>query len=81
MCGFEIDEIVFASRSKRARSSALSARLGGRTLTATVRSSRVSLALYTSPMPPAPQRLQQVGSRSACPWAMALKWPYLATTC
>ena len=54
MCGCESCEIVFASRSKRWRDSADEERCAGRTLTATVRSRRVSCALYTSPMPPAP---------------------------
>ena len=54
MCGCESCEIVFASRSKRWRTSAEEERCCGRTFTATVRSSRVSFALYTSPMPPAP---------------------------
>src|ERR1700693_3485401 len=47
-------EIVLASRSKRWRRSSLEVRCSGRTLTATVLSSRVSRARYTSPMPPAP---------------------------
>ena len=54
MCGCENCEIVFASRSKRWRVSSLVERWAARTLTATVRSSRVSRALYTSPIPPAP---------------------------
>src|SRR5262249_29455002 len=54
MCGWESCEIVLASRSNRWRSSSLLVRCSGRTLTATVRSSRVSRALYTSPIPPAP---------------------------
>ena len=54
MWGCENCEIVFASRSKRWRVSSLVERWAARTLTATVRSSRVSRALYTSPMPPAP---------------------------
>ena len=45
MCGCEICEIVFASRSKRWRSSGFDERCGGSTLTATVRSSRASRAL------------------------------------
>src|SRR6266852_219132 len=47
-------EIARASRSKRSRSCGLLERCSGRTLTATMRSSRVSLARYTSPIPPAP---------------------------
>src|SRR6266542_1580261 len=54
MCGCESEEIVFASRSNLSRTSEFSERCRGRTLTATVRSSRVSRALYTSPIPPAP---------------------------
>src|SRR5262249_29286857 len=54
MCGCESWEIVFASRSKRCRISSLAERWPGSTLTATVRSSRVSRARYTSPIPPAP---------------------------
>src|ERR1700693_3888692 len=48
------DEIARASRSKRCFASGLSDRCCGRTLIATVRSSRVSRARYTSPIPPAP---------------------------
>ena len=55
MCECESEEIVFASRSRRSRSSAFSESAAGRTLTATVRPRRVSLARYTSPMPPAPR--------------------------
>src|SRR5262245_22238251 len=54
MWGWESWEIVFASRSKRCRTSGDSERWDGRTLTATARSSRVSRARYTSPIPPAP---------------------------
>src|SRR5580765_1379811 len=54
MWGCESCEIVFASRSKRWRTSGDEDRWDGRTLTATVRSSRVSRARYTSPIPPAP---------------------------
>ena len=42
------------SRSNRALNAASDAISGGRTLTATVRSRRVSRALYTSPIPPPP---------------------------
>ena len=45
MCGCESCEIVFASRSNRWRTSGEDERCGGRTLIATVRSSRVSRAL------------------------------------
>src|SRR5215472_3243223 len=54
MLGWFREEIVRASRSKRSLASALSARCCGRILTATLRSSRVSRARYTSPIPPAP---------------------------
>jgi hypothetical protein len=54
MCGCESCEIVFASRSKRCRDSGEAERCTGSTLIATVRSSRVSRARYTSPIPPAP---------------------------
>ncbi len=47
---------ALASRSKRARRSGSLATPAGSTLIATRRSSRVSLASYTSPMPPAPSR-------------------------
>ena len=43
-----------ASRSKRARRSASPATSAGSTLIATARPSFVSVARYTSPMPPAP---------------------------
>src|SRR5664279_2649079 len=55
MCGCESCEIVFASRSNRWRTSGEDAMCVGRTFTATVRSSRVSRARYTSPIPPAPR--------------------------
>ena len=45
MCGCESCETVFASRSKRWRTSGEEDRCCGSTFTATVRSSRVSLAL------------------------------------
>src|SRR5712691_8951807 len=54
MCGWLSCEMVFASRSKRSFSCAFSANSAGRTLMATLRSSRVSRALKTSPIPPAP---------------------------
>src|ERR1700693_990340 len=54
MWGWESCEIVFASRSNRCRTSGEDDRCDGRTLIATVRSSRVSLARYTSPIPPTP---------------------------
>src|SRR6266550_4046247 len=47
--------MVFASRSKRIFSCAFSANSAGSTLMATLRSSRVSRALNTSPIPPAPR--------------------------
>src|SRR5881394_1750077 len=47
--------MVFASRSKRIFSCAFSANSAGSTLMATLRSSRVSRALKTSPIPPAPR--------------------------
>jgi hypothetical protein len=45
---------TFASRRNRTSLSASVANASGNTLIATVRSSRVSRALYTSPIPPAP---------------------------
>jgi hypothetical protein len=47
-------EMALASRSKRKRRSEFEVKWEGRTLTATVRSRRVSKARYTSPIPPAP---------------------------
>src|SRR5712692_4821871 len=55
MWGWDNADIVFASRSKRWRTSDEDERWGGNTLIATVRSSRVSRAFHTSPMPPAPR--------------------------
>src|SRR5438552_5578373 len=46
--------MAFASRSRRSRKLRSDESFSGRTLMATVRSSRVSRARYTSPMPPAP---------------------------
>ncbi len=54
MWGCESCEIVFASRSNRCRVSGDADMCDGSTFTATVRSSRVSRARYTSPIPPAP---------------------------
>src|SRR5881396_609285 len=54
MWGWLSDEIAFASRSKRMRSFASWANSAGKILMATLRSSRVSRARYTSPIPPAP---------------------------
>ncbi len=45
---------ICASRLKRATRSGSDANVGGRTLMATCRPSAVSVARYTSPMPPAP---------------------------
>src|SRR5215813_5879931 len=46
--------MVFASRSKRCLRTGSAEYCAGRILMATVRSRRVSLARYTSPIPPAP---------------------------
>src|SRR5580658_2393392 len=54
MFGWFNEATARASRSKRARRSSRLAICSGNTLTATVRSSLVSRARYTSPMPPAP---------------------------
>ena len=62
MCGWLSGEIVFASRSKRSRA-LVSAKPAGRTLTATLRSRRVSRARQTSPIPPAPIGADLVGSQ------------------
>ncbi len=52
--GCESAEIACASRSKRSRIAGFSAWWPSNTLIATDRPSRVSFALYTSPIPPAP---------------------------
>ena len=54
MFGWLSDEIVLASRSKRASNSGFDAKSAGRILIATSRSKRVSRARHTSPIPPAP---------------------------
>ena len=54
MLGCDSAATAFASRSKRSRAAELSARCGGSTLIATSRSSLVSRARYTSPIPPVP---------------------------
>ena len=54
MCGWFSDASTSASRWKRASRSGSVASDVGRILTATWRLSRVSVARYTSPMPPAP---------------------------
>jgi tannase/feruloyl esterase len=54
MCGWFSEASTFASRSKRVSRSASQANASGRTLIAALRSSLVSRALYTSPIPPAP---------------------------
>src|SRR5580704_11268586 len=55
MCGWFRLETARASRSNRWRTSGASANPCVRTFTATARSSRVSRARYTSPIPPAPR--------------------------
>src|SRR5436190_408428 len=54
MCGWFSAATARASRSNRSRKVGSPATVAGRILIATVRSSRVSRARYTSPMPPAP---------------------------
>ena len=54
MFGCDSAATAFASRPNRASASASSASRSGSTFTATIRSSRVSRARYTSPIPPAP---------------------------
>src|SRR5258706_5449815 len=54
MFGWFSEARTFASRWNRAIGSASAANASGRILMATSRSSRVSRARYTSPMPPAP---------------------------
>ena len=54
MPGWLSEASSFASRSKRARRSGSAAKASGRTLRATSRPSFVSVARYTSPMPPLP---------------------------
>ena len=54
MFGCDSAATAFASRSNRASASASAASDCGSTLTATSRSSFVSRARYTSPIPPAP---------------------------
>ena len=54
MLGWLNEARTLASRSKRARRSGSSARSGGRIFSATSRSSAVSWAPYTSPIPPSP---------------------------
>jgi hypothetical protein len=54
MLGWFSAEAARASRLKRSRVCADTLAPPGKTLMATTRSSRVSLARYTSPMPPAP---------------------------
>jgi serine/threonine protein kinase len=54
MCGCESAAIARASRSKRCLESGSLVKCGRRTLIATMRFKRVSHALYTSPIPPAP---------------------------
>jgi hypothetical protein len=54
MFGYESAATARASRTNRSSAWRLEATASGRTLTATSRPSRVSRALYTSPIPPAP---------------------------
>ena len=60
-----------ASRWKRATRSASCANASGRTLIATSRSSRVSRARYTSPMPPAPSSAPTSKTPTRCPVSAA----------
>ncbi len=54
MPGWLREARTLASRSNRARRSGSAAKASGSSLTATSRPSFVSVARYTSPMPPAP---------------------------
>ncbi len=54
MPGWLSEASSFASRSKRARRFGSAAKAAGRSLIATSRPSFVSVARYTSPIPPAP---------------------------
>src|SRR5262252_7618180 len=79
MFGWLSDAIACASRSKRCFISRSSAQCKGSTLMATVRSSRVSRARYTSPMPPAPtmSRISNVPSRVPAASVIALALSFL----
>src|SRR5438552_10402283 len=57
MCGSFNDASSRASRSNRATRSVSFANISGRIFTATLRPSFVSVAWYTSPIPPAPRSL------------------------
>src|SRR5262249_11981088 len=71
-CGWSSPAIVCASRSSRAFISTLSEKCAGRTLIATVRFSRVSRALYTSPCPPTPMAERISYGRSFAPTAKVM---------
>src|SRR5579883_2888114 len=59
--------MVRASRSNRSRRSVRPAKWGASTLIATARSRRLSLALYTSPMPPTQAKIEFGKNRLAAP--------------
>src|SRR5438034_9365112 len=65
--------MVFASRSKRVLSCAFSANSAGSTLMATDRSSRVSRAFHTSPIPPAPRGARTSYGPRRVPAVIAMK--------
>src|ERR1022692_1106567 len=69
MWGWFSDEIALASRSRRWRTPGVSANRCGKTFKATVRWRRLSLARYTSPMPPAPKRASITYGPSSSPGA------------
>jgi len=66
MCGWLRDEIALASRSKRARNSVSVASVGARTLTATLRSSRVSRALIHLAHAPGPDKREDLAGAKQC---------------
>src|SRR5262245_1026767 len=71
MCGWFRLESALASRSKRALNASSAATCSGSTLIATVRPRRVSVALYTSPIPPAPRGAMTSYGPSRVPGASA----------
>src|SRR5215468_1481671 len=64
--------MVFASRSNRCLRTGSAENCAGRILMATVRSNRVSLARYTSPIPPAPSGTPISYGPSLVPGAMGM---------
>src|SRR6187397_66910 len=80
MLGWFSDARVLASRSNRARRSASCANASGSTLIATSRPRFLSVARYTSPIPPAPSGTPMVYAPRRVPGVSGMMKPILCAT-